>query len=69
MSWKKSIKKNASPDKAGEYEVLEKNEDISKLTADKKRIIEIYLKYNRKNQHKMKPIPICKIPKKCFTKN
>jgi len=48
---------------------IEKNEDISELTADKKKIIEIYLKYNRKNQHKMKPIPICKIPKKCFTKN
>ena len=48
---------------------IEKNEDISELTADKKRIIEIYLKYNRKNQHKMQPIPICKIPKKYFTKN
>ena len=48
---------------------IEKNEDISELTADKKRIIEIYLKYNQKNQHKMKPIPICKIPKKCFMKS
>ncbi len=40
--------------------------DLKKITAEEKDIIEIYLKYNQKNKHKMKPIPICKIPKKLF---
>ena len=45
---------------------IQNKSDLKKITAEEIDIIEIYLKYNRKNKHKMKPIPICKIPKKLF---
>lgn len=37
--------------------------DASDLNARQKEIVEIYRRYNRVNQHKMKPIPVCIIPR------
>ena len=45
---------------------IENNHDLKKMTNEELDIIEIYTKYNQKNEHKMKPIPVCKIPKKFF---
>jgi NAD+ synthase len=35
-----------------------------KLTARQKQVIEIYKRFHKMNEHKMKPIPVCLIPKK-----
>ena len=45
---------------------IENKHDLKKMTNEELDIIEIYTKYNQKNEHKMKPIPVCKIPKKLF---
>ena len=39
------------------------NEDTNSLTEREKKVLQIYIKLNRENQHKMNAIPICKIPK------
>lgn len=36
--------------------------DVDTLTTRKKQVLDIYKKMNRTNQHKMQPIPVCKIP-------
>lgn len=38
------------------------NTAIDDLSAREKDVLKIYLDYNRKNQHKMNPIPVCEIP-------
>ena len=38
--------------------------NLKSLTKRKKQVLEIYKSFNKKNQHKMNPIPICIIPKK-----
>ncbi len=35
-----------------------------KLTARQKKVLEIFKRFNKMNEHKMKPIPVCVIPKK-----
>ena len=35
-----------------------------KLTARQKQVLEIYRRFHKMNEHKMKPIPVCLIPKK-----
>ncbi len=41
-------------------------EQLGKLVSDfsgrQKEVMEIYVNFNRKNQHKMNPIPVCQIP-------
>ena len=37
---------------------------LKSLSKRKKQVLEIYKSFNKKNQHKMNPIPICIIPKK-----
>ena len=44
-------------------EFEEKNGDESALTADQEKALATYRKFNRANQHKMQPIPVCEIPK------
>ena len=39
------------------------NGEKDQLTAREKQVLEIYLKLNKTNQHKMRTIPICTIPK------
>ena len=41
---------------------LEKNPSMKGLTPEQTKIIQIYLNFNRQNQHKMNPIPVCEIP-------
>ena len=41
---------------------LKKNPSLKGVTDEKMKTIEIYLKFNNKNQHKMSPIPVCEIP-------
>ncbi len=41
---------------------MEFNGDISKLTERQQIVLNIYTKLNTINQHKMNPIPVCKIP-------
>ena len=41
---------------------LELNPSLKDLNQNQLDIIEIYINFNRQNQHKMNPIPICKIP-------
>ncbi len=43
--------------------VEENNFDIKKFTEREAKVFEIYTRLNRINQHKMKPIPVCLIPK------
>ena len=38
--------------------------NLKSLSKRKKQVLEIYKAFNKKNQHKMNPIPICIIPKK-----
>ena len=38
--------------------------NLESLSKRKKQVLEIYKAFNKKNQHKMNPIPICIIPKK-----
>ena len=38
--------------------------NLKLLSKRKKQVLEIYKAFNKKNQHKMNPIPICIIPKK-----
>lgn len=38
------------------------NGDETSLTARQHEVLEIYLRYNTANQHKMRPIPVCVIP-------
>ena len=40
----------------------DENKTISEFSGREKEVYEIYLKLNRANQHKMRPIPICEIP-------
>jgi NAD+ synthase len=37
--------------------------DESSLTKREKEVIDIYRRLNKVNQHKMIPIPVCKIPR------
>ena len=32
------------------------------LTPEQTKTVQIYLNFNRQNQHKMNPIPVCEIP-------
>ena len=41
---------------------LEKNPSMKGLTPKQIKTIQIYLNFNRQNQHKMNPIPVCEIP-------
>jgi NAD+ synthase len=41
---------------------IERNPSFKGLDQNQLNIIEIYMKFNRQNQHKMKPIPVCEIP-------
>ena len=43
---------------------IERNPSLKGLDQNQLNVIEIYMKFNRKNQHKMKPIPVCDIPPK-----
>ncbi len=36
---------------------------VNEITDRQKEVLKIYTNFNRKNKHKMTPIPICKIPK------
>ena len=38
--------------------------NLKSLSKRKKQVLEIYKSFNKKNQHKINPIPICIIPKK-----
>jgi len=40
----------------------EQDGDESNLLEDKKQVLATYRKFNRANQHKMQPIPVCEIP-------
>lgn len=40
-----------------------KNEDAALISEREKEVVQIYTQLNKRNQHKMQPIPICKIPK------
>ena len=39
------------------------NGERDKLNKREEEVLEIYMELNRKNQHKMREIPVCKIPK------
>ena len=41
---------------------LEKNPSLEGLTPEQVKTTQIYLNFNRQNQHKMNPIPVCEIP-------
>jgi NAD+ synthase len=41
---------------------IERNPSFKGLDQNQLNVIEIYMKFNRQNQHKMKPIPVCEIP-------
>lgn len=41
---------------------LERNPSLKGLDQNQMDIIEIYMNFNRQNQHKMNPIPVCEIP-------
>ena len=44
-------------------EMYQKNNSQSSFNSRQKEIFAIYTKHHLQNQHKMKPIPVCKIPK------
>ena len=41
---------------------LMRNPSLQGLDQNQRDIIEIYMNFNRQNQHKMNPIPVCEIP-------
>jgi NAD+ synthase len=41
---------------------MEFNGDENKISAREKEVLKIYRTFNKANQHKMKPIPVCAIP-------
>lgn len=43
-------------------EFIAKKTDSNPLTSRQQEVIQIYKDYNRRNQHKMNPIPVCIIP-------
>jgi NAD+ synthase len=43
-------------------EFIAKKTDNNSLTSRQQEVIQIYRDYNRRNQHKMNPIPVCIIP-------
>ena len=43
-------------------EHLRMKKDTSVLNGRQKEVMDLYQKLNRANQHKMQPIPVCKIP-------
>ena len=43
-------------------EELLRNPSLKELNQNQLNIIEIYVNFNRQNQHKMNPIPVCQIP-------
>ena len=43
-------------------EELVRNPSLKELDRKQLDIIEVYMNFNRQNQHKMNPIPVCKIP-------
>jgi len=43
--------------------MVEEGKRISDFKGREKRVMEIYTRRNRANKHKMKPIPVCEIPK------
>ena len=43
-------------------EMQEKGKNIDDFTGRKKEVYKIYLRLNTANQHKMNPIPVCRIP-------
>ncbi len=45
---------------------MEFNGDIATITKRQKEVLDIYTRLNRINQHKMNPIPVCKIPNNLF---
>ena len=44
-----------------------KNLNKKDLNKEEKRLIKLYKKHNKNNQHKMNPIPVCQIPKNKIT--
>ena len=44
--------------------LIKDNIDDNQLTLNQKKGRLIYMKLNKQNSHKMKPIPVCKIPEK-----
>ncbi len=47
---------------------MEFHGDVKDLTKRQKEVLDIYTRLNRINQHKMNPIPVCKIPNKLVLK-
>ena len=43
-------------------EFEEQDGDVSELSEDKKKILKTFRNFNKANQHKMQPIPVCEIP-------
>ncbi|AGC75943.1 NAD+ synthase [Nonlabens dokdonensis] len=41
---------------------VENKVSMNDLSTREKEVLKIYLSYNRRNQHKMNPIPVCEIP-------
>ena len=46
---------------------LENNPSLEDLSDDQMKTIQTYLSFNRQNQHKMNPIPVCEIPSNLLT--
>ncbi|SDI38272.1 NAD(+) synthase [Winogradskyella thalassocola] len=44
-------------------QVTEDGKTVTDFEGRKREVIEIYLRYNSSNKHKMNPIPVCEIPK------
>ena len=49
-----------------EIEWAMKNLNKINLSKEEERLIKLYKKHNKNNQHKMNPIPVCQIPKNKF---
>lgn len=44
-------------------DVVENNRSTEGVTEREKQVLEIYVRLNKQNKHKMNPIPVCSIPK------
>lgn len=54
----------AELEKAMEYKSKKAEGKRQKLTAREQEVVKIYERFHKMNEHKMKPIPVCKIPRK-----
>jgi NAD+ synthase len=50
-------------------EYLKTSDNGMKLSKIQEEVLEIYLQFQKINNHKMQPIPVCKIPKTLFNNN